>query len=58
MPWFLILFVTMFGLNPKYDLIGVLAGHMYYYLEDVVPYIPETEDFKLLKPPQMLVTLC
>jgi len=58
MPWFLILFVLMFGMNPKYDLIGVLAGHMYYYLEDVVPFLPETEDFKLLKPPQMLVTLC
>lgn len=58
MPWFLILFVLMFGFNPKYDLIGVFAGHMYYYLEDVVPFIPETEDFKLLRPPQVLVTIC
>jgi hypothetical protein len=48
----------MFGFSPKYDLIGVLAGHMYYYLEDVVPKLAETEDFKLLKPPKVLVSLC
>ena len=48
----------MFGFNPKYDLIGVAAGHLYYYLEDVVPKIPETEDFKVLRPPKLLVYLC
>ena len=58
LPWFLILFIVMLGFNPKYDLIGVFAGHLYYYLEDVVPKIPETENFKLLKPPQVLVSIC
>lgn len=58
LPWFLLLFVVMFGFSPKYDLIGVLAGHMYYYLEDVVPKLPETEDVKLLRPPKLLVSLC
>ncbi len=58
MPWFLLLFVVMFGFNPKYDLIGVAAGHLYYYLEDIVPKIPETKDVKVLKPPKVLVSLC
>ena len=58
LPWFLLLFIVMLGFNPKYDLIGVFAGHIYYYLEDVVPKIPETENFKLLKPPQVLVSIC
>jgi len=48
----------MFGFNPKYDIIGVTAGHLYYYLEDVVPKIPETEDWKVLRPPKLLVALC
>jgi Derlin-2/3 len=58
LPWFLLLFVVMFGFNPKYDIIGVAAGHIYYYLEDVVPKIPETEDWKVLRAPKMLVTIC
>ena len=52
------LFVVMFGFNPKYDLIGVAAGHLYYFLEDVVPKIPDTEDLKVLRPPKILVSLC
>jgi hypothetical protein len=48
----------MFGFNPKYDIIGVTAGHLYYYLEDVVPKILETEDWKVLRPPKLLVALC
>lgn len=55
LPWFLLLFVVMFGFNPRYDLIGVAAGHLYYYVEDVVPKLPETEDFKILKPPKFLI---
>jgi Der1-like family len=58
LPWFLLLFVVMFGFNPKYDLIGLTAGHLYYYLEDVVPKIPETEDCKVLRPPKYLVQIC
>lgn len=52
------LFVVMFGFNPKYDLVGVIAGHLYYFLEDVVPKIPETRDIKVLKPPKILVNIC
>ena len=58
LPWFLLLFVVMFGFNPRYDLIGVTVGHLYYYLEDVVPKIPETQDFKALRPPRILEFIC
>lgn len=58
LPWFLLLFVMMFGFNPKYDMIGAVAGHLYYYLEDVVPKLPETEDCKLLRAPKALVWIC
>lgn len=58
LPWFLLLFVIMFGFNPKNDLIGISIGHLYYFLEDVLPKIPETLDFKLIKPPKLLVSIC
>ena len=31
---------------------------MYYYLEDVVPNIPEMKGFRLLKAPNLLVRIC
>lgn len=52
------LMVVMFGYSPLYDLVGFTVGHLYYYLEDVVPKIPETFDCKVLKPPTILVTIC
>lgn len=50
--------VIMFGYTPLYDLIGISVAHLYYYLEDVVPKIPETYDVKVLRPPRILITLC
>lgn len=58
LPWFLMLFSTMIGFNPFHDIIGVVVGHLYYFIEDVVPKIPDTEGIKLLRPPQFLVRLC
>ena len=34
------------------------AGHIYYFIEDVIPKLPETEEVKILKPPKALVRLC
>ena len=34
------------------------AGHIYYFIEDVIPKIPETEDLNIMKPPRALVRLC
>ena len=48
----------MFGFNPVNDIIGVCVGHLYYYLEDVVPKIPDTRDVRLLKAPQFMVKVC
>lgn len=58
LPWFLMLFVLMFGFNPVYDIIGVTAAHIYFFLEDIVPKIPETRDMRVLTPPKPLIKLC
>ncbi|KAF8072587.1 DER2.1 [Scenedesmus sp. PABB004] len=37
LPWVLLAFSVMLGSSPKVDLLGMVAGHAYYFLEDVYP---------------------
>jgi Derlin-2/3 len=55
MPWVVLMFLMVFGFSPKYDLIGITAGHLYFFVADVIPKLPETEDLKVLSPPRFLV---
>jgi Derlin-2/3 len=40
LPWVLLAFSTILGASPVVDLIGIFVGHVYYYLEDIVPRMP------------------
>jgi Derlin-2/3 len=42
LPWVLLAFSVMLGSSPAVDLLGIAAGHAYYYLEDVYPHISPT----------------
>eukprot|EP01105_Mastigella_eilhardi_P024818 TRINITY_DN6557_c0_g1_i1.p1 TRINITY_DN6557_c0_g1~~TRINITY_DN6557_c0_g1_i1.p1 ORF type:complete len:270 (-),score=61.70 TRINITY_DN6557_c0_g1_i1:69-788(-) len=37
LPWVLIGFGFLLNQDPTYDILGVVVGHLYYYLEDVLP---------------------
>lgn len=37
LPWVLLAFSTLLGSSPLVDLLGMGAGHVYYFLEDVYP---------------------
>ena len=50
--------VVVFGFDAQDDLIGAAVGHIYYFLMDVLPKIPETYGLKLLGPPKFLTNLC
>ncbi|PNW72634.1 hypothetical protein CHLRE_15g636400v5 [Chlamydomonas reinhardtii] len=39
LPWVLLAFSLMLGSSPVVDLMGMAAGHVYYFLEDVYPRI-------------------
>jgi len=58
LPWFLVLFIVVFGFDAQDDLIGAVVGHLYYFLADVLPQIPETYKLQLIKAPRPLVQLC
>mmetsp|Transcript_36482 Transcript_36482/g.27047 ORF Transcript_36482/g.27047 Transcript_36482/m.27047 type:complete len:166 (-) Transcript_36482:27-524(-) len=58
LPWFLMLLIAMLGFNPLNDLVGIAVGHLYFFLEDIVPKLHETWGVKVLRPPRPLVLLC
>ena len=37
LPWVLMLVSTFIGGRPVVDMLGIGAGHMYYFLADVYP---------------------
>eukprot|EP00960_Hanusia_phi_P003332 97936-Hanusia_phi.AAC.1 len=40
LPWVLLAFSVLLGSSPVVDLVGIFVGHVYYYLEDIVPRMP------------------
>lgn len=54
LPWVLLLFSFVLGSSPSMDLLGVLAGHVYYYVADVYPTMAGVA---LLKTPRILQLL-
>merc|ERR1711879_159225 len=39
LPWVILGFGLLLGQSPMHDLLGIAAGHVYYYLEDVYPRV-------------------
>ena len=58
LPLFITLLVTVFGFSVVDDLIGYAVGHLYYFLADVLPNIPETKGLEPLESPLWLDILC
>lgn len=55
LPWVLLLFSFILGSSPSMDMLGVLAGHVYYFMADVYPVMG---GLQLLKTPAFLTFLC
>jgi|UniRef100_A0A7S1SZ48 Derlin-2/3 len=54
LPWVLLAFSVVLGSSPVVDLLGMAAGHAYYFLEDVYPRMSNR---RLLKTPGILHAL-
>jgi len=52
LPWVLLGFSVLLGSPPVIDLMGILAGHVYYFLVDVYPVMV---GIHLLRTPRLLV---
>ena len=51
LPYFMLSMIVISGYDPTMDILGSLVGHIYYFLEDIVPHIPETQDYRVLEAP-------
>jgi len=51
LPWIILGFGYLLNQSPIYDLLGIVVGHIYYYLADVYPQITGR---RLLKTPTLL----
>ena len=54
LPWVLLIFSVMLGSSPLVDLLGMVAGHVYYFFEDVYPAMTGR---RLLKTPGIIKAL-
>lgn len=52
LPWVLLGFSVLLGNAVWVDLMGMVVGHMYYFIEDVFP--EQRGGFRLLSTPQIL----
>ncbi|KAF5306838.1 hypothetical protein FQA39_LY00068 [Lamprigera yunnana] len=55
LPWLILAFSILLGNAVYIDLIGIVVGHIYYFIEDVFPH--QRGGFKILKTPMILKTL-
>ena len=51
LPYFILLMILLSGFDPTLDLLGNITGHVYFFLEEVVPRLPETRGFRVIKAP-------
>lgn len=53
LPWVLLSFSVLLGNNGTVDILGIVVGHLYYFLEDVYPRMIQSR-YRILKTPQIL----
>jgi len=61
LPWVMFGFSALLGNPPVMDAIGILVGHLYYFIEYVYPTVAEIRGWrikKLLEPPAILHWIC
>lgn len=61
LPWVMLVFTFMVGNPITMDIIGILVGHTYYFLEYVYPTVAEIRGWgckRIMEPPKVLHWLC
>lgn len=61
LPWVLLSFSVLLGNSATIDLIGIIVGHIYYFMEDIYPVIADIRGWRIrrwLAAPTILKQLC
>ena len=61
LPWVMLTFSVLIGNSITMDLIGIVVGHLYYFLEYVYPKVAQVRGFRvkrIMEPPAVLHYIC
>ena len=61
LPWVMLAFSVLLGNPVTIDVIGIVVGHTYYFLEYVYPVLAEIRGWnikRIMEPPRLLHLLC
>lgn len=61
LPWVMLGFSVVIGNNVTMDVIGIMVGHLYYFLEFVYPVMAEIRGWqikRIMEPPSLLRWAC
>ena len=58
LAYFYLVLTILCGFTPVSQIVGCFVGHIYFFLEDVMPRIEETKGMRLLKTPEFLKNIC
>ena len=61
LPWVMLAFSLLLGNPIAMDVMGILVGHTYYFLEYIYPVIAEFRGWRIkriMEPPRLLHWLC
>mgnify|MGYP002387753651 FL=1 len=54
LPWVMVAFTTLLGGNPLAEIMGIVSGHVYFLLSDLVP---RDYGYNLIKTPRFIADL-
>ena len=54
LPWFYLVFSYMLESEFKNDLLGIIVGHIYFYLKDIFPRLTKSKGICLLNTPEFM----
>lgn len=57
LTWFFMLLNIMMGDSIKSDLIGILIGHFYYYMTEILPNLPKFKNLHPFSTPKFMFQL-
>ena len=58
LPWFYLVISFLLESDFKNDLYGLLIGHLYFYLKEILPRMKSINNIKILETPKFFVRLC
>ena len=58
LPWFYLIFSFLLDSDFKYDLVGMIVGHFFFFFKDVFPRIKKFNNYQIMETPNFIKRFC